>query len=276
LVDLLQNLENELNAKTLHFTKNEGLQYLLQLGLTRMQANIYFNLLLNGKAEARIIAYWAGSPRTEVYRALNELQENGLVDRELSCPLKFTAVPPSLGLQAFIDNKRHNITQMQKTLKDFSFEFESNQEPDPEKEYKIISIEGRNRIIAKIKQQHDAAKSSVDVISFLPRFLYIANQTQESYKKAIGRGVKYRIILGMPNESQDLPPEIKKAHNNENTIIKKVVGCRQENSAIYDQEQINFSYYPDRRILDSPLIVTNHPCLVGFALNSFQRTWDSL
>ena len=272
----MQNLENEMNAKTLRFTKNEGLQYLMQLGLTRMQANIYINLLLHGKAEARIIAYWAGSPRTEVYRALNELQENGLVDRELGCPLKFTAAPPSLGLQAFIDNKLHNINQMQKNLKNFSFEFESNQEPNPEREYKIISIEGRRRIIAKIKQQHDAAKSSIDVISFLPRFLYIANQCMENYNKAVERGVKYRIILGMPNASQDLPPEIKKAHKNEKTIVKKVVGCLGVNSVIFDQEQMNFSFYPDRGIAESPLILTNHPCLVGFAVNSFQRTWDSL
>jgi sugar-specific transcriptional regulator TrmB len=90
----LQNLEDKYDAKPPRLTKTEGLQYLMELGLTGMQANIYLNLLLNGKAEARIIAYWVGSPRTEVYRALNELQENGLVDRELSCPLKFAAVPP--------------------------------------------------------------------------------------------------------------------------------------------------------------------------------------
>jgi sugar-specific transcriptional regulator TrmB len=240
-----------------------------------MQANIYLNLLLYGKAEARNIAYWSNSPRTEVYRALNELQENGLVDRELGCPFKFTAVPPSLGLQAFIDYKRHDVNQMQKTLEKFSLEFESHQEPNPEREYKIISIEGRRRIIAKIKEQHDAANLSVDIISFLPRFLYVVNECMENYKKAVERGVKYRIVLGIPNDSQDLPREIKKAHNNENTILKKVVGCLQVNSAIFDQKQISFSYYPDRHIVESPLILTNHPCMVGFALNSFQRTWDS-
>jgi sugar-specific transcriptional regulator TrmB len=268
-------LDVEINKKT-RFADNEGLQYLMHLGLTRMQANIYISLLLYGKAEARKIAHWIGSPRTEVYRALNELQENGLVDRELGCPLKFTAVPPSLGLQAFIDHKLNNINHMQKKLEEFSLKFENNQEPEPEKEYKIITIEGRRRIIAKIKQQHDSTKFSVDVITSLPRFLYVANQCMENYNKAVERGVKYRITLGMPKDSQDLPPEIKEAHNNENTIVKKVVGCLQVNSAIFDQEQVSFSYYPDRRIVESPLIITNHPCIVGFALNSFQRTWDSL
>ena len=272
----MENFENMMNTTTL-LTKNEDLQYLMQIGLTRLQANIYLNLLRNGKADARIIAYWAGSPRTEVYRALNELQEKGLVDREVGCPLKFAPVPPSLGLQAFIDKKLHEVNQMQTFLNKFSLKFECDNELDtPEREYKIISIEGRRRIIAKIKQQHDNAKFSVDVITFLPRFLYIASQCMENYYKAIERGVKYRIIIGMPNGSQDLPTEIKEAHNNANTIIKKAVGCLRVNSAIYDQKQINFSYYPNRHIAESPLILTNHPCLIDFAINSFQRIWESL
>jgi sugar-specific transcriptional regulator TrmB len=207
---------------------------------------------------------------------LNELQENGLVDKELGSPLKFTAVPPSQGLQAFIDNKLQDINLMQENLKNFSFEFENNQMQDPEKEYKITSIEGKRRIISKIKQQHDSAKLSVDIISFLPRFLYIANRCMENYNKAIERGVKYRIIIGVPNDSQDLPREIIEAHKNENTKIKRIVGSLRINTVIFDQEQMNFSYYPDRLISESPLIVTNHPCLVGFAVDSFQRTWDSL
>ena len=273
---LLQNLEDELNAKTIPFTKNEGLQYLMQLGLTGIQANIYLNLLLYGKAEARTIAFRTKSPRTEVYRALNELQEKGLVDRELGSHLKFTAVPPSLGLQAYIDSKIDDINQMKINLKKFSLEFESNQDLDPEREYKIISIEGRRRIIAKIRQQHDAAKLSIDIISFLPRFIYVANRCMENYNKAVERGVKYRIIIGLPNDSEDLPREIKEAHKNKNTEVKRIVGSLPINSVIFDKEQMNFSYYPDRRIAESPLMVTNHPCLVGFAIDSFQRTWDSL
>lgn len=270
----MQNSENEMNAKIPPFTKNEGLQYLIQIGLTRLQAKVYLNLLLYGKAEARIIAYWASAPRTEVYRALNELQENGLVDRELGNPLKFTAVPPSIGLQVFIDRKLHAINQQQRILEKFSLEVNCSQENTQEREYKIISIEGKRRIIEKIKQQNDDARSSVDIVSYLPRFLHIANHCMENYNQAIKRGVKYRIILGIPNNSQDLPPEIKKAHNNENTTIKKIAGCLRLNSAIYDKKQINFSYYPDRNILESPLIITNHPCIVGFALNSFQKMWD--
>lgn len=273
----MQNNEDDFDQKNMYWSKNNSIQYLMELGLTQIQAKIYFNLLLYGKAEVRNIAFWSNLPRTEVYRALNELQGNGLVDRELGSLLKFSAVPPSLGLQALIDCKFKEIRKIQESLQKFSKQFENKTEPEIDREYKITVIEGRKRIIEKIKQQHDNAKFSVDIITFLPRFLRIANECLDNYKKATERGVKYRIILGVSNETKDLPYDIHDAHKNNNTIVKKVFGPpKNVNSAIFDREQTSFSYYPGRPIIKSPLIFTNHPCLVEPAQNSFDQMWLSL
>ena len=248
----------------------------MRLGLSRTQANLYLSLILYGETDAHILASWTDLPRTEVYRTLNELQEKGLVDRELGSPLKFSAVPPSLGLQALIDRKKEEIKQMQNCLDVFSREFKVKEDKEKENDYKIIIIEGRKRIIAKIKQQHDQARFSVDIMSFLPRFVQVANEVLESYRKAIQRGVKYRILVGLPNEKQVIPKEVLEAHSNKNTIIKTTVGVRRINSAIFDKEQASLSYYPDRPITESPYVLTNHPCLVEFAQNSFDQIWNSV
>ena len=248
----------------------------MELGLTRIQAILYLNLILYGEADAHLIAFWTSLPRTEIYRTLDELQQKGLVDRELSSPLKFMGVPPFIGLQAIIDQKSTEIGKMQKNLKKFTMEFQVKQEQQKEKDYKITIIENRKRIITKIKQQHDNAKFSVDVVSFLPRFLQILNESQDNYKKAVARGVKYRLIIGLQNEKQDLPDDVLKTHNNKNTVIKTMIGARQVNSAIFDREHASFSYFPDRPITESPYVLTNNPCLVEFALNSFEQMWNSL
>lgn len=270
------NPEDFIQAKTLRWSKNDGIQYLMKLGLTRIQASLYLNLLLKGKADAHLLSYWASLPRTEVYRSLNELQQNGLVDREVSSPLKFSAVTPSLGLQALIDRKSNEIGQMQKTLKEFLREFENRQEQENEQDYKITIIEGRKRIMAKIKQQHENARFTVDIASFLPRFLQIANELQDHYKKAVARGVKYRLIIALPDERQVIPVNILEAHNNKNTVMKTVIGSPKINSAIFDRQHASFSYYPDRSITESPYVVTNHPCIVEFAHDSFEQRWNSL
>jgi sugar-specific transcriptional regulator TrmB len=272
-------LTNDLDffkVKSLCPSKIEGLRYLTELGLTRTQANLYLSLMLYGEADARLLASLTSLPRTEVYRSLNELQEKGLVDKILDAPLKFSAVPPSIGLQGVIDAKFNEIVQMQDVLKEFEQEYKSNQERRNEKEYKIRIIDGRKRIMAKIKEQHDNAKSTIDIVTFLPRFLKIAYDCEENYRKASERGVKYRIIIGLPNENIDLPDDIKKSHLNKNTLIKTVVGPQRINTTIFDREQTSFSFYPDKPIMESPMIVTNHPFIVEFSLNSFEQMWKSL
>ena len=135
-----------IDAKASFWSKTDGIRYLTELGLSRIQANLYFSLIVYGRTDARILASLTNTPRTEVYRALNELQEKGLVDRELGSTLKFSAVPPSLGLQAVIDSKIEEVNRMQKALDVFSREFKVKREREKENDYKITIIEGRKRI----------------------------------------------------------------------------------------------------------------------------------
>ena len=267
---------NLIDAKASFWSKTDGIRYLTELGLSRIQANLYFSLIVYGRTDARILASLTNTPRTEVYRALNELQEKGLVDRELGSTLKFSAVPPSLGLQAVIDSKIEEVNRMQKALDVFSREFKVKREREKENDYKITIIEGRKRIMSQIKQQHDSVNRTVDIVSFLPRFVQVANEVQDNYRKATERGVKYRIIVGLPDEEQTLPDDILEAYTNKHTVVKTMVGFRKVNSAIFDQERASFSYYPDRPITESPYVLTNHPCLVEFAQNSFDQMWKSL
>jgi sugar-specific transcriptional regulator TrmB len=266
---------NFINVKMLNSSKIEGLRYLAELGLTRTQSNLYLSLMLHGDADARLLAFWTSLPRTEVYRSLSELQEKGLVDKIVDSPLKLSVVPPSIGLQTVIDRKFNDAQRMQTTLKKFTREFEGKQKYEKENNYKITLIGGRERIIAHIKQQHDNAKSSVDVISFLPRWLQIANECLDSYKRSSERGVKFRIIVRLPNDQQGIFANILEAHSNKNTLVKTIVGPQRVNTAIYDREQTSFSYYPDKSISGSPMILTNHPCLVELSLNSFEQIWNS-
>ncbi len=276
----MNNNDNFSEVKSTAPIKMERLRYLMELGLTRTQAILYLNLTLHGESDARLLAYWTSLPRTEIYRALSELQEKGFVDKEVASPLKFSAVPPSLCLHDVINHKYSQVREMEKTLKQFANEYNTKQGQEKANDFKFTIIEGRYRIVSKIKQQHDSARSTVDIVSFLPRFLLISQECLSNYKKACKRGVQYRIILGLPTEQQSLsdslPENIKRAHSNENTKIKTTVGFQKANSATFDRKQTSFSYYPDRLITQSPLILTNHPCIVEFAMNSFDKMWDSL
>jgi sugar-specific transcriptional regulator TrmB len=65
----------------------EGLGVLVGLGLSARQAWVYLALLRVGPVRARVIAGLAGVPRQDVYRLLLELQQLGLVQKNLTAPI---------------------------------------------------------------------------------------------------------------------------------------------------------------------------------------------
>jgi len=52
--------------------------------------------------------------RTEIYRALEELQKRGLVEREISRPYKFKATPLKSGLKILMLQRLQQYEEMQK------------------------------------------------------------------------------------------------------------------------------------------------------------------
>ena len=52
-----------------------------------------------------------GLPRSEIYRALSELQQKGLVEKEVSYPNRFNAIPIATGLQILLSQKVEQCTK---------------------------------------------------------------------------------------------------------------------------------------------------------------------
>ncbi len=57
------------------------------LGLTERQARVYLTLLRTATAKARTVAIYAGVPRQEAYGLLLELQQRGIVHKNLTDPV---------------------------------------------------------------------------------------------------------------------------------------------------------------------------------------------
>lgn len=249
-------------------------ELLCELGFTRTQSKLYLTLLKFGKSDAKTLATQSNIHRTEVYRALEELQKKGLVDKEIDLPIRFVAVAPAVGLLNSIKKKREEIeTTAEKTV-DFIKQFESTtEEVNDSQEYNIRVIDGRKRIVQKIKEQHRKVEHTVDIITILPRWLQILDECLEDYQKALERGVQYRLIVGHLEDLNDLPKSLDPILGNPNFKIKPVAATQNINSAIFDQKEATLNYFPCKNLGESPLIVTNHPSLIELAQGYFESIW---
>jgi len=255
---------------------DEDAQFLVRLGFTENQAKLYLALLRRGRTDAGTLQKLTKVPRPAVYRTLNELQEKGFVDKEIALPYSFKATPIHLALQIIVKEKMEDYKKIVDQTKEFLRKF---QQPEEETshigEYKFIILNGKERIIQRMKEQHDKALSSVDIISTLPRWLQIVEECFDNYKKALKRGVKYRVIVETPEFEPNLSEKVQALLKNSNFKLKFIRKSRKTNSAIFDKEEATFNFFPSRIIAESPLIWTNHPSFIAMCQDHFATTWKA-
>ena len=253
----------------------ENIQLLIELGFTKNQASLYLALLTYGKSDARTLSLVTNVPRTEIYRNLSGLAEKGLVDKGIGLPSNFSAVSPSLGLQNALEKKIKEVKRTEAKTIEFIKSYSYKEDYQDNSQYTIKILNGRKRIIQKIKEQHDSAKSAIDVISILPRWLQIIDECIDNYINALKRGVKYRIMIGVPDCGSSLPKKISCLLNEPNFKLKTIGMPQSINSAVFDFKEVTFNYYPSKSLGDSPLILTNHPSFLDLSKGYFENLWTS-
>jgi len=263
--------------KALFFREN-GAQLLAQLGLSPTQTRLYQSLLERGNngVTAGVLSKSMDLPRSEIYRALSELQLKGLVEREVSYPNRFNAIPIATGFQILLSHKVEQFTKIESEISSFLQKAQSLQEENvDEQQYKITIVEGKHRILNKISQQHKNAQRSVRILTTLPRWLQIIHYCIKDYEAALARGVEYRIIVENTEGKFTLPNEIEFLLKNPNFKLATCAVHLKTNGAIFDDKEVSINFFPSKSLSDSPFILSNHPSLVSMLEDQFERNWEN-
>ncbi len=84
-------------------------RYLKELGLTQYETDAYTVLLEKGLLTATECSAASGVPRPRCYDVLRSLMEKGLVRMEPGRPVKYSAIPPDIGLMNLFKGYKENI-----------------------------------------------------------------------------------------------------------------------------------------------------------------------
>ena len=214
--------------------------------------------------------------RPEVYRTLGELQKRGLVEKEIATPYRFKATPVDLGLKILIDQRIQQCNEIQAKANEFIQQLRKvKKDTIPRQEYKLIKVEGRERLKQILKPQHDRTQRTVNILTTLPRWLQILHFCFENYEKALARGVRYRVLL------EAFSSEIGE-HENIDSLLKaknfelRVSKCPLEtNAAIFDEKEVIINFHPSQSLAESPIIRTNHPSFISMCQDHFKAIWKT-
>lgn len=253
---------------------NKIIPRLEEIGFTQTQAKIYLALLKTGKTDAKTLEKIAKTTNQVIYRALNELQVRGLVEKKVTSPLQYEAVPINQAMEIILcekTNELHNTLEKSKEIikaVDRQLVFE-----DLEQDFQISVIETKHSIINKSKLANQKVLKTVDCCSTFQRCIQMGQEISDTIKKAQDRDVKYRVILEKSSDKVCLPQELKKIVQCKNCQVK-VAPCKLEiNAVVFDGKYASFNYYSPKSFAKSPMVWTNHPAIVTAFEYYFLDKW---
>jgi len=252
----------------------EDIRLLIEIGFTKTQAKVYLTLLKFGETDAKTLSKKTDIPTPEVYRTINELQKRSLVEKEITVPSKFIATPIGFGLQMMMAQKVQQYAKIQKKIKHFLRKNQSCPlKASPIQEYKLIMVEGRERIMQMITLEHDCVQQSVDILTTLQRLLQILDFSFQNHMEALEREVKYRVVVEKPIGRIIFPESIHVLLAKPTFALRLSVSPLKTNGAIFDEKEVTFSFYPSKPLGESSIIWTNHTSFLSMFQDQFDKTW---
>jgi len=254
--------------------KQEYLDLLLESGFTKTQSKLYLTLVQMGVTDVKGLSKQIDVPRQEIYRALNQLQEAGYVERIISLPTKYRAISFKDLLSVIQDVKANEYKKTLERTQFFLKSIEENkQEQKTEQDYTIRIVEGKKTIINKCRSAHLGALKSVCWCSIFQRWIQIGQEIHEAIEKGVSRGVKYRMLIERPDGEINIPPEVLRLMEKDNFQVKIVSKQLKINAVIFDENLTGFSLYPSKALAETPMIWTNHPSIITSFQEHFDRIW---
>jgi sugar-specific transcriptional regulator TrmB len=188
-------------------SQEKVLKTLRELGLTRLDTEVYIYLAKKGPQKGKEISKALKVQKQQLYRSLKNLQKKAIVSATLERPAKFSAVPFEKALDLFIRAKleeAQNIqTEKNKLLSSWQT-IQAGETPDPSARFMVI--EGRNIIYSRIKQMMNETKNQLSLISTVTGLVRADRfgLLDSDLKHARLSNVQFRLLTHVTEENVNL------------------------------------------------------------------------
>lgn len=243
------------------------------LGLSGRQARVYLALLRCECGRVKEIAEFSAVHRQEVYRLLEDLVAYGLVRRNISVPVTFSAAPIEEGVRLLLQHKTRQISAIRKQTKGLIEKYSQ-----PGLLHSAVEVKpcfGTVHEADRGKTYLNAIKSScqsIDVVTSWKRFKQISIHFESQLQTALKQDVTLRIFTEKPQDHK-LPKWVSNASKFSNFEIKTDVHAPNAGVLIFDQAQVAIAFNPNSSLLKGPDLWTTHVALIAQAKAYFCAVW---
>jgi sugar-specific transcriptional regulator TrmB len=255
----------------------ERLETLTELGLTNNQARAYLALLQCNSATAKELAKQSKIARPDIYRVIPLLQKEGLVEKLMTQPTSFRAIPPKYVLPILLKHKSLKHTQLEKKTEELLLTLKENhsEKKSEETTIEVSVVSGKEVMMQKLRDSLLNAQYEVCVVTSCKRFSGSLVAFGEEYQKALDMGVKIRIAI---EHSPSLIEKLKASKSlwcNPDFEVRLLSAAPPTVLAIFDDRETIVAMSPLGQLGSAPALWSNNHSLIVLARSYFENQWHN-
>jgi len=254
----------------------EEMGVLADLGLTSRQARVYLALLKTGGGKAKIVADVSLVNRQEIYRIIEDLQQMGLVQKNVTAPTTFTATPLADVIKRLLEQKTKQLTLIRQKAKQLTKHPQIHISVAPAEKPCLGTIFEGDRG-KKYQQAIQTTQHNIDIVTSWRRFKQLTTLLETPLQNALQKGVPIHIITEKP-PNQSLPNWITNVQTqtlNKKSYLKLKILPNPPTAAvtIFDNTQTAITFHPNTNLTKGPDLWTTNPTLLTLSQTYFNTIW---
>jgi len=256
----------------------EDVNVLMDLGLSSRQARTYLTILKLCEPKAKTIADHSLVNRQEIYRIIEDLEQMGLVQRNVCAPTTFSATPITEVANVLLAQKTIHLTNLrQKTnllIKKFQPPHNTTLANSTDKKPRLGTVFEADRA-KKYIQIIQATIKTIDITASCKRFKQIINLLEIPLQIALSNGVAIRMVIEK-SSAQLLPSWMINTQSKDNPAsfkLKMLLDCPSAAISIFDQTTAAITFNPSSSLLKGPDLWTTNQTLITLSQAYFDNIW---
>ena len=255
---------------------SEGVETLIELGLTERQAKVYLAILQTGPSKAEVISKVSSVHRQEVYRIVIGLQEIGLIEVYLSSPTLFKAIPLSEAIEMLSNKKTKKLNESLDKAQQLILQFndKSKQKSSFKEDSSFVIASGnihQKKCLAAIKR----CCESISFISSWKQSNGLFFLLEGSLNQALKRGAMIEVITEKSNDMPRKGPLQMLTTGNRSLSLRTTDRSPTISMAIFDNNEVALSTGPVNNF-KGPYLWSNNSTIIGLSKRYFDCEWEHL
>jgi sugar-specific transcriptional regulator TrmB len=254
--------------------KDDQISILEELGMTATQAKIYLSLAKSKCLTAHAIANISKIARPDVYRILPMLEEAGFVERVISSPVEFHAIPIDACISILMKKRIMKTAELQQKTLSLAKEFcrqPENEEID--EKFEFLLIPSKAAIYKKAENMIKSAREQICFLGLQKRMDSWLSLYSPHLEKALAKNVNLKII--MPKNENVKPNEaLKKMRKYPNFQLKFISKEPESGFSVWDKKEVLITTSAVDTPFPFPTLWSRNKAIVALSQNYFDLLWQ--